>query len=397
MANSSFGYPDCEVDPIPPSENGCAGGSVTSVLGEWVTRSNGDDIQDSSGMGRWSGKTLTGKSKTKCTIITAYRVCKGSIGTAGVGTSFAREHEQLKESGVSKPNPRKQMLTDLSTAIKVLQKKGNKILLMMDANERLETGNELDMFRAGLNLRDLQRKDPARSTYIGTADSRLDYMFGCEGVERSMVQQGTLAYSVGPSSDHRGLFTDLNVKVLLGADPKSFNMKPAKSRLLKSGHPVAVKAYIKEMKEYYKDHNMVERMETLMKTHHSMSKDQVRHHLNGWDRDQGRAMMAAEASLRKPPQLYKWSELLRNAALLRRYWKFRLSEAKEDICYDGAIERIEAAIRQHDEDYRSPKKMKSSQLTRYEPTTTQRRKLLQKHNSTQMNTASRVNTINWRN
>ena len=171
-----------------------------------------------------------------------------------------------------------------------------------------------------------------------------------------MVQQGTLAYSVGPSSDHRGLFTDLNVKVLLGADPKSFNMKPAKSRLLKSGHPVAVKAYIKEMKEYYKDHNMVERMEILMKTHHSMSKDQVRHHLNGWDRDQGRAMMAAEASLRKPPQLYKWSELLRNAALLRRYWKFRLSEAKEDICYDGAIERIEAAIRQHDEDYRFPKK-----------------------------------------
>ena len=361
LAKSSFGYPKFEVDPIPPKETSCAGGSVTSVYGEWVTRSNGDDIQDQSGLGRWSGITLTGKSKSKFTIITAYRVCKNSISQAGVDTSFAREHEHFKETGVEKPDPRKQMLTDLQVMVKGLQKSNHKILLMMDANERMEEGSGLDTFAKSLNLTDLQGKDPAQSTYILEEDSRLDYMFGCPDVVKSMVQQGTLAYSIGPASDHRGIFADLSIKAILGADTKSFNMRPAKARLLNSGHPVAVKAYLAAMHDYYEAHDMVKRIERLHRCHHSMTKEQVRKHLNRWDRDQGRAMLAAEAALRKPPQPYKWSDRLRNAALLRRYWKFRLTEIKDDLCYDAAIKLLEDRIRQHSGNYTFP--LRDEELT----------------------------------
>jgi hypothetical protein len=208
LAKTTYGYPTHQVDPIPPTENSCAGGSITSVFSEWVTRVNGADVTDPSGLGRWSGITLSGKSKSRLTILTAYRVCAGSISSAPIGSSFAREYEHLKDSGIEHPNPRKQFFTDISVTIKALQKADHKILLMLDANEHLVEGQALDVFEKNLNLHDIQAKDPATSTYIRKENSRLDYMFGCADVQKATAQQGTLAYSVGPSSDHRALFVD---------------------------------------------------------------------------------------------------------------------------------------------------------------------------------------------
>jgi hypothetical protein len=85
-----------------------------------------------------------------------------------------------------------------------------------------------------------------------------------------------------------------------------------------------------------------------------MTKAQVRKHLNRWDRDQGRAMMAAEAALRKPPQPYKWSDKLRNAGLLRRYWKFRHSEVERHLCYRETIDKLEAAVQSHNAKFAFP-------------------------------------------
>jgi hypothetical protein len=334
LAKTTYGYPTHEVDSIPSTENSCAGGSITSVFSEWVTRVNGADVTDPSGLGRWSGITLSGKSKSRLTIITAYRVCAGSISSAPIGSSFAREYEHLKDSGIEHPNPRKQFFTDISVTIKALQKADHKILLMLDANEHLVEGQALDIFAKKSNLHEIQAKDPVTSTYIRKDNSRLDCMFECADVQKATAQQGTLAYSVGPSSDHRGLFVDLDVKSILGTNVNSRNMVPSSARLLKSGHPESVLEYHKEMKEYYAAHKMVRRIRRLGKIHTSMTKTQVRKHLNRWDRDQGRAMLAAETALRKPPQPYKWSDKLRNAGLLRRYWKFRHSEIQQNLCYD---------------------------------------------------------------
>ena len=354
LGKTAFGYPTHEIDPIPSTENTCAGGSVTSVFSEWVTRVHGDDISDPSGLGRWSGITLRGKDKAKLSIITAYRVCAGSIRTAPIGSSFAREHEFFKESGTVHPNPRKAFFDDISVTIKALQKADHKILLMFDANEHLVEGQALDIFVKALNLHDMQGSDPAPSTYIGTDDRRLDYMFGCADVLKATAQQGTLAYSVGPASDHRGLFVDLDIQAILGTNIKNKNMVPSSARLLKSGHPESVLAYNKSMRDYYDDHKMVARIRSLNKQHKSMTKKQVRKHLNRWDRDQGRSMLAAEAALRKPPQPYKWSDKLRNAGLLRRYWKFRHSEALFDLCYSENIDKLEAAVRAHDPSFSFP-------------------------------------------
>jgi hypothetical protein len=92
-----------------------------------------------------------------------------------------------------------------------------------------------------------------------------------------------------------------------------------------------------------------------------MKKAQVRKHLNRWDRDSGRAMMAGETALRKPPQPYKWSDTLRNAKLLRRYWKFRHNEVTHNLCYNENSERLEAAVRVHNNKFSFP--LREEELT----------------------------------
>ena len=147
---------------------------------------------------------------------------------------------------------------------------------------------------------------------------------------------------------------DLDIKSILGTNVHSRNMAPSSARLLKSGQPESVLEYNKSMHQYYTAHKMVSRIRRLKRRHKSMTKAQVRKHLNRWDRDQGRAMRASESALRKPPQPYKWSAKLRNAGLLRRYWKFRHSEVQQNLCYSENIARLEAAVRVHNQGFSFP-------------------------------------------
>jgi hypothetical protein len=78
---------------FPPHETFQAGGSLTVCLGKWTTCIYGKDIQDVSGLGRWSGVTLRGKQENSVSLITAYRTCAGTRQTAPLGSTFHREIE----------------------------------------------------------------------------------------------------------------------------------------------------------------------------------------------------------------------------------------------------------------------------------------------------------------
>jgi hypothetical protein len=54
------------------------------------------------------------------------------------------------------------------------------------------------------------------------------------------------------------------------------------------------------MKQYYKEHKMVERMQQLFSTHTTLSKSQLKTKLEQWDQDQGRAMANAERIITNP-------------------------------------------------------------------------------------------------
>lgn len=65
-------------------------------------------------------------------------------------------------------------------------------------------------------------------------------------------------------------------------------------------------------------------------------------------------MQAAETSLRKQPRKSQWSPALRNAGIIRQYWKLRLFDANQPTNHSSRILRLEEQIRQHDPSFHLP-------------------------------------------
>ena len=309
QCKSVFGSPSQAVDPIPSSESFQAGGNVTLLHGGLVSRVSGKDLQDPSGLGRWSGVTLAGKHGQKLSILTAYRVCKGSIKSASLGSAFAREHQHFVTKSQSIVNPRRFFLQDIQSAIHDLQDQGHSVILMLDANSTIESDTQFQEFISACDFSDLHATDPAKSTFIGSADRRIDYIFGCRLVSQHLLRSGTLSYHEGPQSDHRSLFVDLNLDFLqVPEEPAG----PHRFRALHTGNPELVEKYNKALLKYYSAHRMVERIDDLYDNYKDMPREDIRLLLTKWDNDQGRAMEMSERQLSTPPKKCKWSPVLRN-------------------------------------------------------------------------------------
>ena len=208
MTKIAFSSPSSAIDPIPENESYHPGGTVTLAIKKMVPLSHGPSFGDPTGLGRWSGMHFRGKDNRIFTVITAYRVCSGSIQTAPLGSAFAREYEYIREHGEISPRPRKTFLSDLATFILSIQAVGNSVLVMMDSNGQLTDDADLQSFVSQCDMHDLHAHFPSPSTYIGASNRRIDHMLGCPQVVDSMVSSGSLSYLEGPQSDHRGLFVD---------------------------------------------------------------------------------------------------------------------------------------------------------------------------------------------
>ena len=113
------------------------GGIMQIIRGELAGRhkSSGTDK-----MGRYSWMTLRGRNDKTLCIITAYRVCQ-SKGTTPVSRESNTAHWQQVQAmiryGAVAPDPRKQILTDLSRFIDERRNEGSETILMADANESI--------------------------------------------------------------------------------------------------------------------------------------------------------------------------------------------------------------------------------------------------------------------
>ena len=135
ISKTTFGSIDITIDPVAANEKFQAGGCLLMVNGNWTTTIQRDSITDPTGLGRWTGMTLSGTKGKAVSIISAYRSCKGSIQTSGIGTTFHREYTYFRDTGTKAPQPRQSFLHDLESTISKLQLRGHAIILMFDANE----------------------------------------------------------------------------------------------------------------------------------------------------------------------------------------------------------------------------------------------------------------------
>jgi hypothetical protein len=199
--------------------------------------------------------------------------------------------------------------------MKSLQTAGHAILLMLDSNGSLEDDEDLKTLLIDCELNDLHHSSPAPSTYIGAHNRRIDHILGCHHTMTAMKASGSLSYIDGPQSDHRGLFVDLDLQHLLKKTLVGSTIPSASMRNLKSGNPESVDAYNTAVLQYYKAHNMEQRLENLYLKKNKLSLATMKKQLEKWDADQGRTMKYAEDLLARPRKPYQWSPKLRNAGL----------------------------------------------------------------------------------
>lgn len=136
---------------------------------------DGPNIIDPTGLGRWSGVTLESSASKKLSILTAYRVCKGSPQSAPLGSSFLPEYEFFRESTDKSIFPRRQFLHDLQAVVLNFQEQGSGVILMLDANSTIDDRN-FSEFIASCGLNDIHSLHPSPSTYIGSVDRRIDFI-----------------------------------------------------------------------------------------------------------------------------------------------------------------------------------------------------------------------------
>ncbi len=147
---------------------------------------------------------------------------------------------------------------------------------------------------------------------------------------------------------------DVDFQILLGYSPPLSIFPIPASRLLKAGNPELVNTDVERILDYYDSHEMFARIDRLFDTFKSLSREAVRGHLEAWDSDQGRAMRSAETALRKPKGKYQWSPALRNAGIIRQYWKLRLQDRLHNTDHTPKMLRLEAQVQQHDSAFNLP-------------------------------------------
>ena len=174
-------------------------------------------------IGRYSWSTFRGSNDRIVCIITGYRVCKSSTSPTKRSTANTAHWQQVKglvKRGYNSPNPRKQILTDLSKFIHQHQDKDHDVLLLMDANESNSSKSEWTHFLIDNNLHDIHDKVMSQVPPTTRLDNpeRIDFMAASDRLLKHVSDAGYGALNDGLISDHIILWADVDFKSYFGGE-----------------------------------------------------------------------------------------------------------------------------------------------------------------------------------
>jgi hypothetical protein len=179
-----------------------------------------------------------------------------------------QQWRKLRAQGIKDPKPRQQSLDDITAFLAPYEKDGNKIIIMMDANDTI-TSMAMDKFMDGLNLCDLMADflpviPP--STYQ-RGRNKIDHIVGTMGVNIAMVHAYVLPFGTGesPKSDHAICGIDFSLEVLCGISPDSlYNPTHPSARQLWSTDVKAATRYVDMVERRCHADNIATRVATLI-------------------------------------------------------------------------------------------------------------------------------------
>ena len=213
MMNTCFKPSRTLYTSAPPSDHTflyLPGGNLLTING----RTTGRTVSHGSNhLGRFCWYTLQGRRDEGILIIVAYRVCHKASHNPGVFTAYQQQYSGLRKLGHTNPNPRRQILNDMTDLIRKHRNNGFRPIVLMDANGDYKSGRDdrLASFieEAGLcdPFYDKFQESPATYVY-GTR--RLDYILVDPILSTAITRIGYLGTHDGVLSDHVMAVLDVN-------------------------------------------------------------------------------------------------------------------------------------------------------------------------------------------
>ena len=208
------------------------------ITGRWSSRvvELGSDS-----LGRWVWVTLRGQQRERLTVVLLYQPNPGGTNT-GPTMVWAQQQTCLQEiandnNNISSVDPRSACLRDFASWAKDKRAKGDKIVVMANANQSLADTignyNLKDLVTECKLQRTMESVHPRDSLQSTNRSSKtIDHILAA-GIERNNITQaGHLPFGLGFHTDHRGVFADMdgdNLMRIVMEEPKT-----RKSRRLSS-------------------------------------------------------------------------------------------------------------------------------------------------------------------
>jgi hypothetical protein len=155
------------------------------------------------GLGRWCWQLYRGKDNNLLRVITAYR--PNFMDSVQVQTVYIQQRRRFLELGQVNREPGQVILDELAIAIHQWKQNGEHIVLMMDANKDVRSGN-IKTFLEEMDMRDeviAMHGNDAPNTHID-GSKPIDHIFATRAVE--CIQARYTAFSDGVQGkrpDHR--------------------------------------------------------------------------------------------------------------------------------------------------------------------------------------------------
>ena len=197
-----------------------------------------DQGKDPTGLGRWVWIRIQGKEGHTTRIASAYRPCESD----GAGSVF-RQHQRVLSATGDHRHPLDAFCDDLSAEIINWKLDGDHLVIGMDANEDVRTGEINTSFR-NLGLRDAILDLHAGSSPPATHNRNqnrtpIDGLWTTPGLHVTFGGYG--AFGDGCPSDHRSLWIDINYSSIFGSALEPLRHPTA--RKLKTNDPRLVHKY----------------------------------------------------------------------------------------------------------------------------------------------------------
>ena len=301
------------------------------------------------------------------TIVSAYRVCKNSLAGAGEGSVWMQEYNEYLKDGTIDPDPRSQVLVDLKESILTWKEAGHSVILLIDANESLydKLENQFKNLMAETDMHDGLHHLHPDLPEVPTrqpGSKQIDYICVTSDLLPFLRKGGILPIHFIHPSDHRTLYIDLDITKALRTDLTDL-INPH-YRTLRLTNVKAINKFISILKEYYKNHNILNR---LLEIEQGLRQANNQETIDFWikkaqalDRQRTCFKLAAEKKCAKSKlnPSYPWSLKLAQAGQKITYWKGRKESALFDIPLRPYLYKLKETLKIQDTGSQNPQYIK---------------------------------------